>query len=251
MIQPSTYLPPPTVDKDQLIRSHLSLVHFLVDRMVTQVPASVTREDLTSAAMMGLVDAANRFDPGKGVLFKTFAEPRIRGAIMDDVRRMDWFSRSMREKQQRLFAAIHQLESRLGRTPEEDEIAEVMGLSLPDYRQLLTDVGHLGCISLEESLDGSDDGRTMIENLGDPNGKDPEALCADSELTRDLAEHLATLSEKERLVIALYYYEELTQREISQVLEVTEGRISQLHSQALAKLKVKLKRSDRRSALRR
>lgn len=246
MIQTSPYLTMPPVDKDQLIRSHLSLVHFLAERMVTQVPARLTRDDLASAGMMGLVDAANRFDPGKGVLFKTFAEPRIRGAIMDEVRRMDWFSRTMREKQQRLYATIQKLEHRLGRSPEEEEIALAMDLSVPDYRQLLGDVGHLGCVSLEESLDGTEEGRTLIENLQDPHGKGPEELCANSELTRVLAEHLGTLSEKERQVIALYYYEELTQKEISQVLEVTEGRVSQLHSQALAKLKVKLNRAGRR-----
>lgn len=233
----------PADQKEQLIKSHLPLVNFLVNRMLTQVPAYLTRDDITSSAMFGLVDAANRFDAGRGVQFKTFAEQRIRGAILDEARRHDWASRTLREKQYRLTEAIDTLEKRLGRPPEEVEIARAMELSLESYRQLLGEVGHLGCVSLQESLDGTAEGRTLMECLADPAGINPQELIERSELTRELAGRLEKLSEKERQVIALYYYEELNQKEIAEVLGLSEGRVSQLHSQALLKLRTSLRRN--------
>jgi RNA polymerase sigma factor for flagellar operon FliA len=233
----------PADSKEQLIKSHLPLVGFLVKRMITQVPAYLTRDDITSSAMFGLVDAANRFDAGRGVQFKTFAEQRIRGAILDEARRLDWASRTLREKQSRLAEAIEHLEQRLGRPPEEEEVARSMGLSLENYRQMLGEIGHLGCISLQESLDGTEEGRTLMDCLADPEGINPLELIERSELTRELAKRLKKLSEKERQVIALYYYEELTQKEIAEVLDVSEGRVSQLHSQALLKLRTNLTRN--------
>jgi RNA polymerase sigma factor for flagellar operon FliA len=243
MNSPLAYGMIPPVNKEQLIKAHLPLVRFLVDRMICQVPSYMTRDEITSSAMMGLVDAANRFDPGKGVLFKTFAERRIRGAILDEARRMDWFSRTLREKQSHLADAIDRLEKKLGRPPEEEEIAAAMEMGVEDYRRLLGEVSHLGCISLQETLDGSEEGRTLIENLKDPKGKNPLEVLEESELARELAQRLDKLSEKERLVVALYYYEELSQKEIAEVMELSEGRVSQLHSQALAKLRVGLTRN--------
>lgn len=238
---------PPPDDKDRLIRSHLHLVNFLSDRMATQVPAYMTRDDIVSAAMLGLVDAASRFDPGKGILFKTFAEVRIRGAIFDEVRRLDWFSRSMREKQGRVADAVETLEKRLGRSPEEEEIAREMGVGLEEYRQVLGEISHLGCISLNETIDDVENDHELMENLEDKEGKSPAEYYEAKELTRELAEHIGRLSEKERLVVSLYYYEELTQKEIAEVLRLSEGRVSQLHSQALVKLKVSLERGSRKS----
>jgi len=241
------YFHPAQDIKSRLIEDHLSLVNFLVERMVTQVPASVSREDLFSAAMMGLIDAANRYDAGRGILFKTFAEHRIRGAILDEVRRLDWFSRSLREKQSRLNRTLEQLEHRLGRSPEENEVAAEMELGIDEYRTLLTDVSHLGCISLNQSIDGLEDSPDFIDNLEDAGTPDAHENLEARELTRQLADHLAGLNEKERLVISLYYYEELTQKEIAGVLDLTEGRVSQLHSQALHKLKAKMTLHSRRS----
>ncbi len=233
----------PADNREQLIKNHLPLVNFLVNRMVTQVPSYLTRDDITSSAMFGLVDAANRFDASRGVLFKTFAEQRIRGAILDEARRHDWASRTSRDKQARVAEAIENLEKQLGRPPEEEEIARRMGMATESYRQLLSEISHLGCVSLQESLDGTEDGRTLMECLADPAGTNPLELIEKSELTRELAKRLERLSEKERQVIALYYYEELNQKEIAEVLEVSEGRVSQLHSQALLKLKTNLTRN--------
>lgn len=239
------YGPPGAAEREKMIESHLPLVQYLVERMLSQVPSFVNRDDLRSAALVGLMDAASRFDPRRGVLFKTFAEQRIRGAIYDEVRRMDWFSRSMREKQSRLSKAIERLEKKLHRQPEEQEIAAEMELSLDDYHELLMQVSHLGCVSLHETLDDSDSGRTFLDNLEDVAQESVQDRMEAHELSRELAGYIGELSEKEQLVLSLYYYEELSQKEISEVLDLTEGRISQLHSQALIKMKVKMSRSLR------
>ncbi len=238
------YGPPGPAEREKMIENHLSLVDFLVDRMMTQVPGFVNRDDIRSAALMGLLDAANRFDPRRGVLFKTFAERRIRGAVFDEVRRMDWFSRSMREKQSWLSKTIDELGKRLGREPEDSELAEAMELSLDNFHELKLQVSQLGYVSLHETLDESDEnGKSFIDNLEDTSQTSVLEKLEATELTKELAGYLEQLSEKERLVIALLYYEELSQKEIAEVLELTEGRISQLHTQALGKLKAKMRRS--------
>ncbi|MBN1142147.1 MAG: FliA/WhiG family RNA polymerase sigma factor [Deltaproteobacteria bacterium] len=226
---------------NRLIQAHLSLVDFWVDRMRTQVPAYLSRDEIASAARLGLVDAAHRFDPQKGVLFKTFAEQRIRGAVFDEVRRMDWASRTGREKYSRLSEAMGNLEKKLGRSPGEEEMAHEMGVSLDDYRKLLTEVSCLSFLSLEETIAGSDEGKTLMESLEDTQGKNPQELYENHELAEIVAECLERLPEKERLVVSLYYYEECTQKEIAEILELTEGRVSQLHSQALVRLKTRMK----------
>lgn len=238
------YGPPGPAEREKMIEAHLSLVDFLVDRMMTQVPAFVGRDDIRSAALMGLMDAASRFDPRRGVLFKTFAERRIRGAVFDEVRRMDWFSRTMREKQSRLTKVTDALGKRLGRAPEDAELAEELDLGLDSFHELKLQVSQLGTVSLHEKLDDNDEsGKSFIDNLEDTRQASVQERMEAGELTKELAGYLEHLSEKERLVIALLYYEELSQKEISEVLELTEGRISQLHSQALGKLKGKMRHS--------
>ncbi len=237
------YGPPGAAEREKMVESHLSLVDFLVDRMMTQVPAFVNRDDIRSAALMGLMDASNRFDPRRGVLFKTFAERRIRGAVFDEVRRMDWFSRTLREKQSRLAKVTDALGKKFGRAPDDTELATGLDMSLDNFRELQLQVSQLGYVSLHESLDGDDSGKTFIDNLEDTKQASVQERMEASELTGELAGYLDQLSEKERLVVALIYYEELSQKEISEVLELSEGRISQLHSQALGKLKIKMKRS--------
>jgi RNA polymerase sigma factor for flagellar operon FliA len=241
MINPYGYSPKNNtgVDNNELVKANMPLVRLVVERMRAQVPSFVTKDDMTSAAMMGLMDASTRFDPARGILFKTFAERRIRGAIYDEMRKMDWFSRSLREKQGRIGKAIAAMEHRLGRTPDEQEVASELGMTLDDYRYMLNQVCHLGCVSLNETLDEWDDGRSFMELLTDDKPNVHQRI-EESEVAQELAAQLETLTEKERLVISLYYYEELSQKEIAEVLELTEGRISQLHSQALVKLKVKI-----------
>jgi RNA polymerase sigma factor FliA len=232
---------PPLDDHSTLIRDNLFLVDIIVGRMVTQVPSFMNKDDMRSAGMLGLIDAANKFDPGKNIQFKTFAEYRIKGSILDEMRKLDWFSRSLREKQNNVSRTMTRLERKLGRTPEEEEMALAMNISLEEYQQLLGDVSHLGCVSLNETLDSSEDGVSFLDSLVDKRSDlSPSARLETKELTKIMASILQELSEKERLVISLYYYEELTQKEIADILEVSEGRISQLHSQALLKLKTKV-----------
>ena len=233
--------PPQPDNTSQIIKEHLYLVDILVGRMVTQVPSFMNRDDMKSAGMMGLLDAARKYDPNRNAMFKTFAEHRIRGAILDEMRKLDWFSRSLREKQNRIARTIADLELKLGRDPDDREVAEVLGLSLEAYRNQLGEVSHLGCISLNETLDKSKEGRSFLDAL-ENTGKEsfPGSRLEHQELTQKIADVLERLSEKERLVISLYYYEELTQKEIAEILELSEGRVSQLHSQALIKLKSRL-----------
>jgi len=228
-------------NRTQLIHDHLYLVDIIARRMVTQVPAFMNRDDIKSAGMLGILDAANKFDPAKNILFKTFAEYRIRGAILDEMRKLDWFSRSLRDKQNRIGKAITDLELQLGRDPEDHEVAKAMDMSLDEYRSILIEVSHLGCVSLNETLDHSEEGRSFLDSLSDDRPQtSPGARIEDQQLTSAIALILGQLSEKERLVISLYYYEELTQKEIAEAMELSEGRVSQLHSQALIKLKTKL-----------
>jgi RNA polymerase sigma factor FliA len=233
--------PPQADDRSKLIRDNLNLVDILVGRMATQVPSFMNRDDMRSAGMMGLIDAANKFDVSKNILFKTFAEYRIRGAILDEMRKLDWFSRSLRDKQNRIARTMSHLEHTLVRDPDDHEMAEAMGVPTEEYRKMLSEVSHLGCVSLNETLDNSELGKTFLDTLEDTReGSLPGSRLETHELTKIMAEMLGKLNEKERLVISLYYYEELTQKEIADVMEISEGRVSQLHSQALTKLKNKV-----------
>lgn len=227
--------------RDQLIKDHMDFADFVVKRMRSQIPVFISFDELKSAAMFGLMEAAGRFDPTRGILFKTFAETRIRGAIMDEVRKMDWFSRSMREKHGRMLKEIRGLEQQLGRDPTEEEIAESMNLSCEQYQKVINDTGHLGMVSLNEILNDSSDGETFLDQVRDDENKNPDEKLGVKELIRELAVELDKLNEKERLVLTLFYYEEFSQKEISEILELSEGRISQLHSQALLKLKAEMR----------
>jgi len=226
--------------RDALIKAHLDFVDFIVHRMRPQIPASISLDDLKSAAMYGLMDAASRFDPEKGVLFKTFAETRIRGAVLDELRKMDWFSRSMRDKHNRVLREIKRLEQELNREPSEEEIAQALGVDLAEYQNIVNEIGHLGVISLNEVLDESAGGDTFLDQINDAEAPNPQERVETSELVHELADALDGLPEKERLVLTLFYYEEFTQKEIAGVLELSEGRISQLHSQALLKLRARM-----------
>ncbi|MDR3090152.1 MAG: FliA/WhiG family RNA polymerase sigma factor [Desulfobulbaceae bacterium] len=234
--------PPASDDKSRLIREHMYMADILVGRMMTQVPAFMNRDDMKSAAMVGLIDAANKFDATKNIQFKTFAEHRIRGAILDEMRKLDWFSRTLRDKYTKISRAISDLENRLGRDPDDYEVAEELELSLDEYQSQLAQVSHLGCVSLHETLDHSEEGATFLDQLETTNPfHAPGHRLEAEELTRVIAEVLESLNEKERQVISLLYYEELTQKEIAEVMGLSEGRVSQLHSQALIKLKNKVR----------
>ncbi len=228
---------------EELVFEHLPLVKYLALRLSGRLPPTVDVEDLISAGIVGLIEAARRFDPERNIQFKTFAEFRIRGAMLDELRTMDWVPRSVKEKAARLEKALVSLESRLGRPPEDEEIAKELGLSLEDYYRLLEEVRGITLVDIEtlkRKLEDAED-LDLADLLADSEKNDPFEKLGLKELGETLAQAISELPEKEKLVITLYYYEGLTMKEIGKVLGYTESRISQLHSKALLRLRAKLK----------
>jgi RNA polymerase sigma factor for flagellar operon FliA len=231
------------LSRDELVVSHLPLVKFIVDRIASSLPPHLDRDDLRSAAVIGLISAAERYDPTRGVQFKTFAEQRIRGTIMDELRAQDWLTRSLRDKFKKLEREFSQLEQRLGRNPSSDEVAGAMGLELKDYFRLLEEIHLLSFVSLDDAWhdeDGAPFG--LLDVLEDKGTESPQSQLIARQTVERLAEAIDNLPEKERIVVTLYYYEELNLKEIGAVLDLTESRISQLHSQAIIRLRGKMKR---------
>ncbi|MBJ6724817.1 FliA/WhiG family RNA polymerase sigma factor [Geomesophilobacter sediminis] len=231
------------LSRDELVVSHLPLVKFIVDRIASSLPPHLDRDDLRSAAVIGLISAAERFDPARGVQFKTFAEQRIRGTIMDELRAQDWLTRSLRDKFKKLEKEFALLEQRLGRNPSSEEVAQAMGLELKEYFRLLEEIHLLSFVSLDDAWhdeDGAPFG--LLDVLEDKGTESPQNQMIARQTVERLAEAIDTLPEKERIVITLYYYEELNLKEIGAVLDLTESRISQLHSQAIVRLRGKMKK---------
>lgn len=229
-------------NRDELIVSHLPLVKFLVGRIAAQLPPHLDREDLMSAAIVGLITAAERFDPNRGVQFKTFVEQRIRGTIMDELRSQDWLTRSLRDKYKKLEREFSILEQKLGRNPSSEEVAQAMEMDLESYFRLLEEVHFLSVVSLDdawEDEDGSPFG--LLDVIEDKAIQSPQNQLMDRQMVEILAESIDSLPEKERIVVTLYYYEEMNLKEIGAVLSLTESRICQLHSQAIVRLRSRLK----------
>ncbi|RNC67258.1 MAG: FliA/WhiG family RNA polymerase sigma factor [Desulfuromonadales bacterium] len=228
--------------RDELIVSHLPLVKFLVGRIASQLPPHLDQEDLMSAAIIGLITAAERFDPSRGVQFKTFAEQRIRGTIIDELRSQDWLSRSLRDKFKKLEKEFCMLEHRYGRNPTSEEVAASLKITVHEYHSMLEEIHLLSFVSLDEAWedeDGSPFG--LLDILADTGIENPQSQLMARQMLDSLTDSIEGLPEKEKLVITLYYYEELNLKEIGAVLELSESRISQLHSQAIVRLRAKMK----------
>jgi len=224
--------------RETLILEYAPLVKIIAGRLSMYLGYNVDYDDLVSYGIFGLIDAIDKFDYYKGIKFETYASLRIRGAILDQIRKMDWLSRTMRQKQKSWEAALRKLEAQLGRKPTDEEIAEEMEISLEELcsieGQSMTSV----MISLDDCLE---QGRESKELVQESNVfSNPEYMVEQEELKEIIAETLETLTEKERRVIVLYYYEELTLKEISHIMEVSESRVSQLHTRGLQKLKERL-----------
>lgn len=231
-----------SVSRDELILEHLPLVKYLVGRMVPKIPSHLDPQDLMSAAAIGLIHAADRFDPTRGVLFKTFAEQHVRGTIIDELRSYDVLSRSLRDKYKRLERLVVTLEHRLGRNPTSEEMSLALDIDLEEYYELLDDVHVFTFISLDDSWD-DDDGNalSLADVLSEGESKSPQQQVIKMQLAEALGQAIETLPEKERLVVTLYYSEDLNLREIGEALGLTESRISQILSQAMVRLRSKLK----------
>ncbi len=207
--------------------------------MMARVPASVQIDDLIQVGMMGLMDALTRFDANQGVQFEIFAGQRIRGAMLDDMRANDWMSRGSRKSQKEIGKASLILEHRLGRAPMESEIAKEMGIPLEDYQSLLYQVRGTQIVHLEDLSSVEDEDSFLDRHVSDP-GADPIKFLLDHELRVALVEAIKSLPEREQHIMAMYYEEDMNLKEIAAVLGVTESRVSQIHSQSIARLRVKL-----------
>lgn len=229
-------------NRDEMIIAHMPMVKYLVNKIASQLPPHLDREDLMSAAVIGLITAAERFDPSRGVQFKTFVEQRIRGTIMDELRAQDWLTRSVRDKYKRLEREFSLLEQKLGRNPTSEEVAEAMEMELGEYYRLLEEVHFLSVVSLDDSWedeDGSPFG--LLDVLEDKGAENPQQQMLNREMVTLMADAIESLPEKERIVITLYYFEEMNLKEIGAVLSLTESRICQLHSQAVLRLRSRIR----------
>ena len=230
--------------REALILEHTPLIRYVAGRIAMRLPSHVPLEDLYSAGVLGLIDAVDKYDPRQNVKFKTYAEFRIRGAILDELRAMDWVPRSVRRKSTQLEEVYQQLQRQLGREPADDEVAEELGVSLDQFYGLLDQVKAVNLLSLddhENPLLGQLDAEQVLAALGREESEDPLARLGLAELRGQVAQAIAGLPEKEKLVVSLYYYDELTMREIGEVLGYTESRISQMHTKAILRLRARLR----------
>jgi len=226
-------------NRDQLLMEHLPTVRYLARRIHERLPQHVELDDLISAGVVGLIDAFSKFDHTKQVQFKSYAQFRIRGAILDSLRTLDWSPRELRRKGRAVEEAIRTTTQKLGRVPAENEIAREMDLNLSDYQQLLGELKGLeiGSLHMERTEDAGDEELTYIPSSPD---EDPLFRCMQGEMKQCLIDAIEELPEKERMVLTLYYYEELTMKEIGLTLGVVESRVSQIHSAAVVRLRVAL-----------
>lgn len=232
--------------REYLLLHYAPLVRYVANRVAVGLPANMDVDDLISYGFFGLADALERFDPDREVKFETYATRRIRGSIIDALRALDWVPRSVRQKSKEIERAIAHLEAEYGRQPEDQEIAAYLGLELHEFHERLGEVSAINLVSLDEvwsGSDGDDDGSLSLgQMVEDQSSIDPASQASRNEMKRILVEAIDRLPERERLVIALYYYEELTLKEIGQVLSVSESRVSQLHTRATLRLRAALAR---------
>jgi RNA polymerase sigma factor FliA len=227
--------------RERLILQYSPLVKYVAGRVSVGLPATIEHADLTSYGMFGLIDAIEKFDITRGLKFETYAISRIKGAIIDELRSIDWIPRSVRSKARDVEKALTTLESKLRRTPTETELAEEMGIGINELRTTLAQVSLTSIVALDESFGGGEDDRqALVDTLQDPKAPDPEASYEDIELKSLLAESVNRMTEREKVVIVLYYFEGMTLAQIGEVLGVTESRVCQMHTKAVLGLRAKL-----------
>ncbi len=227
--------------RNTMVQKYAPLVQNIAYRLVGRFPSSVDVEDLMSVGMLGLIDAVDRYEPERDDSFAAYAGLRIRGAIIDELRQLDWAPRSLRQRMQEADRARRNLATELGREPTEAEVASEMSVKLDQYREMRRRASNLSVMSLEDMGGGNREGRDVLQVLAG-NSEDPSAALEAKCMAEKLAAAIDTLPEKEKIVITLYYYHELTLKEIGRVLGVTESRVSQLHTKALGRLSKRLRR---------
>jgi RNA polymerase sigma factor for flagellar operon FliA len=218
----------------QLVSAYRHLVDYQVQRLLVDLPASVDRDDLVSEAQIGLIDAINRFDPGKEVKFETYASIRIRGAIVDYLRKLDWAPRSLRQRAREIGQIELELEQDLGQSPSEEQVARRLGMNVEQYRRTLSDISVLNVLSFRDLEEGDVEFQLKSERAV------PEDETSRRDFIRCLGQAIETLPERERLVLDLYYRRQLSLKEIGTVLDLSESRICQIHSSAVVKLRAVL-----------
>ena len=228
--------------RDRLILTYAPLVKYVAGRLGSGLPAHVEEGDLISYGLLGLISAIERYDPDRDIKFETYAIVRIKGAIIDELRALDWVPRSVRSRAREIERAIAELESKLGRAPTDDEIAGKIGISEDELEESLADISRSSIAALDElwSVSGEGDQVSLLDTIEDTDAPSPAEALDETDVRETLADAIARLPEREKLVITLYYYEELTLREIGEVLGVTESRVSQLHTKAVLRLRSRL-----------
>jgi RNA polymerase sigma factor for flagellar operon FliA len=228
--------------RDKLIVMYSPLVKYVAGRLGSGLPAHVDEGDLVSYGLLGLIGAIERYDPDRDVKFETYAIARIKGSILDELRALDWVPRSVRARARQIERAMVELEAKLGRAPNDEEIAKKVGITVEELDSSLTDISRSSIAALDElwTVSGQGDQIALIDTIEDTQGPEPQSAFAQTELREMVADAIANLPEREKLVITLYYYEDLTLREIGEVLGVTESRVSQLHTKAILRLKARL-----------
>ncbi len=238
----SSEIPPPL--KEQIVLEHTPLIRYIVNRIAVRLPSHIDLDDLHNTGVIGLMDAIEKYDPEKNCKFKTYAEFRIKGAILDQLRSLDWVPRSVRQKSRKLERAYGEVEQRLGRTASEDEVADSLGIQIDKFHELLNQVRGISLVNLEEIRGTNPDGDrtgTFSDIVEDIHSENPFASLKTSESKQVIADTISTLPEKERLVISLYYYEDLNMKEIGAILGITESRVCQIHTKSVLRLRAKLK----------
>ena len=234
------YTPKGRLDNNTLIKQYSPLVRRLAHQMIAKLPANVEVDDLIQVGLIGLTDALSRFDAEQGVQFETFATQRIRGAMLDELRGGDWMSRGTRRQQREIELAVHKVEQRLGRAPNEAEIAAEMGLPLAEYQELLGKVRGTQLVYLED-MSGDDGDENFLDRHVADEAANPVSLLEDHRMREALVAAIKNLPEREQFVMSMYYEHDMNLKEIAAVLKVTESRVCQLHSQSIARLRVKLR----------
>ncbi len=228
--------------RNQMIIEHLPLVKYIAARIAGRLPSHVEVEDLVNAGILGLIDAIDKYDPSRKIKFKTYAEFRVRGAIIDELRSLDWVPRSTRQKASRLERAFAQVEQRLGRAATDVEVAEQLGIGVEDLQQMLREAQGVAVVSVDELRGEGDEDfeRNLLEYLADPEAVQPDVKLNLDQIYQIVADAIDNLPETERLVISLYSYDELTMKEIGEIMDITESRVSQIHTKAVIRLRSKL-----------